>query len=780
MTAQDFAFNPPRFDSPEYDPVKMRVLVEELERLHAALTSDVDDEGDVGYVLSFNSRTGDVTPQQSDYDTFFLTPSEGDAAYLRLDESNDNNVWGRLADDETVTGAWNFSSETDFDGNVDINGGILSIFDDTGVDGVSFEHDGTDLNVTGTSTANINLTGITSLQAGTVDADFDAITATTYGGISEDDLVDKTATESVTGDWTFTGTTVVPEATITDHEAAIDHDALTNFVAAEHIDWSSTGAEDIHVDRITSAAITQHEAAIDHDALTNFVANEHRAWETSIAQNIHADNITEGSITQHEAALTILESQITDGSILARLADNETVTGSWTFTGQPTISNSAPRINLVETDAGADETRWRNLVSGSIYYIETLTDAGAAGAQPFRILRTGTTVDEIELNATLLDFNGAADFSSTVDISGALTATSYGGISEANLLDKSAAETVSGAYTFTSGSGVRITHAAPRFILQETGGTADEQVWDWRVDASVLSARLLNDAESAAVNWLRVLRTGTTIDEIELNATTLDFNGAADFSSTLRAANGSAGAPTYSFSGDTDTGMFLLTTNNLAFSAGGSEGLRVRSVDVLLAKPLKIQERAAAVSDNASYGQIWVLNEAPNELWFTNDAGDDFHVAGGAWDVFRMSEQATAGSIVAGEGQLFTRNYTPNELWFVDDSGGYFRVAGERHNIQNGSYTLLIQDAERVIHKASGGAGETYTIPANSSVPFPIGTAVAFSNSGGGDLTIAITTDTLVKADDGSTGSRTLADDGLAVAIKVNSTLWKIAGDGLS
>lgn len=41
--------------------------------------------------------------------------------------------------------------------------------------------------------------------------------------------------------------------------------------------------------------------------------------------------IAESNVTQHEEALTISEDQITDGSIFARLADDEVVTGSWSF-----------------------------------------------------------------------------------------------------------------------------------------------------------------------------------------------------------------------------------------------------------------------------------------------------------------------------------------------------------------------------------------------------------------------------------------------------------------
>lgn len=57
----------------------------------------------------------------------------------------------------------------------------------------------------------------------------------------------------------------------------VNHDSLDGFLAAEHIDWALTGAEDIHDDRIAESSVTQHQAAIDHDALLNFVADEHVA-----------------------------------------------------------------------------------------------------------------------------------------------------------------------------------------------------------------------------------------------------------------------------------------------------------------------------------------------------------------------------------------------------------------------------------------------------------------------------------------------------------------------
>ena len=97
-------------------------------------------------------------------------------------------------------------------------------------------------------------------------------------------------------------------------------------------------------------------------------------------------------------------------------------------------------------------------------------------------------------------------------------------------------------------------------------------------------------------------------------------------------------------------------------------------------------------------------------------------------------------------------------------------------NTQNSNYTLVLSDAGKIIRKTTGGAGETYTIPANASVAFPVGTIIELQNDGGGDLSIAITTDTLEQWQTGNTGTRTLADNNKAVIEKVATTAWKISG----
>jgi hypothetical protein len=103
-------------------------------------------------------------------------------------------------------------------------------------------------------------------------------------------------------------------------------------------------------------------------------------------------------------------------------------------------------------------------------------------------------------------------------------------------------------------------------------------------------------------------------------------------------------------------------------------------------------------------------------------------------------------------------------------------------NSQSAAYTLVAADAgKHIFHPSADTTARTFTIPANGSVPFPIGTAVTFINqNGAGVITIAITTDTMRLSPAGTTGSRTLAANGSATAIKITSTEWLISGSGLT
>ena len=168
------------------------------------------------------------------------------------------------------------------------DGGDLVIRDSTDADSVTFGHTGTDFNSSFVGTTAWNITGLTSIQAGTVDVDFDAVTATSYGGITEANLVDKSASETISGAWGFAAIT----ATSYDGIAAAN---LLDKTASETISgvWTIGG--------VSAFNLVDKTAAETISGVYNFTAQP----------TISGDDIpakTEGSFTLNWAGFTTAES----------------------------------------------------------------------------------------------------------------------------------------------------------------------------------------------------------------------------------------------------------------------------------------------------------------------------------------------------------------------------------------------------------------------------------------------------------------------------------------
>jgi hypothetical protein len=139
----------------------------------------------------------------------------------------------------------------------------------------------------------------------------------------------------------------------------------------------------------------------------------------------------------------------------------------------------------------------------------------------------------------------------------------------------------------------------------------------------------------------------------------------------------------------------------------------------------------------------------------------------------------SAGAVVLFDGALGTPSSGTLSSCTVDgtDAVGFRNTPV---NSKSEDYTLVLADSGKtILHPVADDNARTFTIPANSSVAYPVGTVISFVNLQN-TVTIAITTDTMYLANDGDTGSRTLAEYGTASAMKVASTTWIISGNGLT
>ena len=160
-----------------------------------------------------------------------------------------------------------------------------------------------------------------------------------------------------------------------------------------------------------------------------------------------------------------------------------------------------------------------------------------------------------------------------------------------------------------------------------------------------------------------------------------------------------------------------------------------------------------------------------NQVLKTDGSGVLGFAAAASGDVTTTGTQTLTNKTISGASNTLTVDGT--------DAVG-FRIIPQ--NSQSAAYTLVLADSgKHILHPSADTTARTFTIPANSSVAYPVGTAITFINqNGAGVVTIAITTDTMRLSSAGTTGSRTLAANGLATCIKVTSTEWIISGSGLT
>lgn len=102
---------------------------------------------------------------------------------------------------------------------------------------------------------------------------------------------------------------------------------------------------------------------------------------------------------------------------------------------------------------------------------------------------------------------------------------------------------------------------------------------------------------------------------------------------------------------------------------------------------------------------------------------------------------------------------------------GYLSIP---QNSQSGSYTLQLSDSGKHIYET--GASKVVTVPANSAVAFPIGTAITVVNSNATDMTTVITTDTLEYVNVGAVTTITIPQYNMITLLKVAATTWLASG----
>jgi hypothetical protein len=130
----------------------------------------------------------------------------------------------------------------------------------------------------------------------------------------------------------------------------------------------------------------------------------------------------------------------------------------------------------------------------------------------------------------------------------------------------------------------------------------------------------------------------------------------------------------------------------------------------------------------------------------------------------RIAWDSTNDKIIMGDGSS-TKEFASSTLAF---------------NAQTGTtYTFVLADKDKLV-TASNASAQTYSIPTNASVAYPIGTQINIIQIGAGQVTInAVTSGTTTISSTGATATapKLRAQFSSATCIKASTDLWYVVGD---
>jgi len=545
-----------------------------------------------------------------------------------------------------------------------------------------------------------------------------------YNGTSwvEQAKTNTASTESATLRWNNTNKRWQPEERVRVGDSgqfylSVDG-ALTNAVTAQHdgtdLNFSFAGTTDFNISGLTGEVIADSGAGFRSTLGAGSITMSHDGtnanFTTTSTQNINLP----ATVTLKTTASTTTRAGI---NIAEGVAPSSPVDGDlWvTAAGELWAYLDGSPVEL-------------SAVSGG-----TVTSTGSPADNQIAVWTA--VADQLEGTAGLT-YNGT-----TLAVTGGVTATSFGGITSANLIDRTAPGTISGAPTLT----------AATTALTATLG-------DIRVQGGF--GYVTSDGSTSI--GIRAESGGNTIDFTHANSPYWDIQGLTSARFGAPVYTTSAGSEAMRVVGDAATWSTADSYISFYDSDMSEHGLQIGTTTGD-GSAARINARLGQLNLYASNTQV--VNFQTSLITFTSGGVTSLSLRNSF-----TSNNTTSAAVTDNNGNL--RNVGYNETPVADDVGA---------NINTGSFTLSNVSIGKFISRTTS-TSRSLTLGVDANIP--IGASVLVHNgSSGGTFTI-ITSGTTLYWIDGSgstvTGNRTLANNSVATIRKATSTTWQIWGNGLS
>lgn len=285
-----------------------------------------------------------------------------------------------------------------------------------------------------------------------------------------------------------------------------------------------------------------------------------------------------------------------------------------------------------------------------------------------------------------------------------------------------------------------------------------------------------NDAFNVAdvVTHLSSLTTaGLTATSIGIGTSTpsalLQINAASGAADMRLSVGGTLCGNIYASASDVD--IFAVTAIPIIFGTNNTERMRIDNAGRVVIGATSGAYKLDVPNNAVHFLETLIGNDTIGWSRTATSANVTYIQAGSLNDESAVAQPIVFGNMY-GAGIERLRILATGGITSPDlaDAVGY---KGLPQNSQTGAYTLVLADMGKHISITTGGV----VIPANSGTAFPIGSTIVIYNDSGSAQNISITTDTLRLAGTATTGTRSLAQRGLATCVKVKATEWVVSGN---
>ena len=483
-----------------------------------------------------------------------------------------------------------------------------------------------------------------------------------------------------------------------------------------------------------------------------------------------------------------LPSAVTGVNSVTSVAGTALTLGTGTFgtalsfasaTGLPTFA-ALTSNGLVQTTGGAGAESI--LVMGT--NVATALGQALNGSGAISATTSPTFVTPVLGAATATSINGLTISSST----GTLTITNLKTLSVSNTLTFTGTDSTS--FAFPSSSDTVVTLGATQTLTAKTltTPTINGGTYTAITSLGIRDTSAAFDVTLAATSASATLTAGRTVTidvgnvahtvQLGTTANTITFPSVASDTVVMLAANQTLTNKTLTSPTLTTPALGTPASGVLTSCTGlpiaGTTGWGT-NVAAALAQPLNGASGLVGYSGALGTPTSGTLTNCTFPTLNQNTTGSAGSVAAANITGTTLASGVTASSLTSFGSSIALG--TPGSGTLTNCTGLPAAAVTTTVNSQSAAYTTVLGDANAVIyHPSSDTTARTFTIAANSSVAYAVGTVLTFVNDlSAGVLTISINTDTLIQmGGTGSIASVAIAAAHSASAVKVASTKWVI------